>query len=107
MPPHKTENNYSVDYDKLSDMVVSKLKESNRKNRDEEFIQKLVDEMIRHRSPCHNLSGEDVQSIKTFIEDRLKYAKAKGLVKVALAIFILKEVISFIISNLHLPHGFK
>ena len=93
------------DYEKIATLaaqkVVRELHTNRQPNRDDEFIQKLVTAMVEHRSPCHELSPEEVHSLKTFVESRIKYAKAKGLVKIALAIFVIKELYIFILANLH------
>ena len=48
-----------IDYEKLSGMVVKKLGEKNRPDRDDEFLNKLVDKIVEHRSPCHNFDNDE------------------------------------------------
>ena len=90
-----------IDYDKLSSMVVKKLEENNRPERDEEFIQKLVDAMVEHRSPCHKLSMEDVNSLAGIAERDRKFKKGKFLVTWGLTLYVIKSIYDFIILNIH------
>lgn len=90
-----------IDYDKLAGIVVDKLSAKNRPSRDDEFIQKLVDTMVEHRSPCHNLDTEEVTSIKSFIAKEKKLAKGRFLITWGIILYILKSVYDLAIINLH------
>ena len=85
--------------------VASQLKAGNRDKRDEEFIKKITDSfadsLIEHKSPCHELTEEEVVNLKSFVRGRIKYARAMGLVKIGLAIFLAKELYHFLLTNLH------
>ena len=90
-----------IDYDKLAALVVSKLEATGRPERDEEFIQKLVDAMVEHRSPCHKLSIEDVNSLAGIAERDRKFKKGKFLVTWGLILYAGKSIYDFIILNIH------
>ena len=90
-----------IDYDKLSNMVVSKLSDKNRPNRDDAFIKKLVAEMVEHRSPCHNLDDDEVGSIKDFIKKEKSRDKGRFLVTWGIILYILKSVYDLAVANIH------
>ena len=52
------------DQEAIANRVADLLSDKSRAGRDEEFIDKLVDKMVEHRSPCHELDEEQVDSIK-------------------------------------------
>lgn len=90
-----------VDYDKLSSMVVEKLEEKNRPNRDDDFVKKLVSEMVEHRSPCHNLDDDEVGSIKDFIKKEKRRDKGRFLVTWGIILYILKSIYDLAVINIH------
>ena len=90
------------DHEEIANIVVEKLRNERSANRDDEFVKKLVTAMVEHRSPCHNLSDEEVQTLRAFVASRVRFAKSKGLVKAGLVLYVLKEVITFVVSNVHM-----
>lgn len=90
-----------IDYDKLSDMVVDKLKKKDRPERDNEFINKLVSALVKHRSPCHNLDNEEVASVKELIRKERKLAKGRFLITWGIILYVLKSAYDFAIVNIH------
>lgn len=90
-----------IDYDKLSSLVVSKLETKNRPNRDDEFVKKLVSEMIEHRSPCHNLDIKDVASIKEVIKKYKKIDKGIAVISWAVILYLVKSGLEFLAINVH------
>lgn len=90
-----------LDYDKLAEMVVKKLTETNRSSRDDEFIQKLVDTLVEHRSPCHNLDTDEVTSVKALIAREKKLAKGRFLITWSIILYIIKSLYDIVILNIH------
>lgn len=90
-----------IDYEKLSDMMVKKLKEKNRPDRDDEFLNKLVDKIVKHRSPCHNFNGDEVASIKDFIKKEKKRDKGRFLITWGIILYILKDIYDLAVLNIH------
>ena len=90
-----------IDYEKLAGMVVAKLGEKNRPERDEEFLDRLVDKIVEHRSPCHNLDDDEVDSIKTFIAKEKKLAKGRFLITWGIILYVLKSLYDLAIINIH------
>ena len=90
-----------IDYEKLSEMVVDKLSEKDRLNRDDEFIGKLVDAMVAHRSPCHELDEKQVESIKEVIKKAKKLDKGITFISWGLLLYILKTAWDFFAINIH------
>lgn len=90
-----------VDYDKLSSMVVEKLEKKNRPNRDDEFVKKLVNEMVEHRSPCHNLDDDEIGSIKDFIKKEKRRDKGRFFVTWGIILYILKSIYDLAVINIH------
>ena len=90
-----------IDYDKLAERVADKLAEKNRPSRDDDFIKKLVDTLVEHRSPCHNFDNEEVDSIKNFIRKEKKRDKGRFLVTWGIILYIIKSVYDFAILNIH------
>ena len=90
-----------IDYDKLAERVVDKLNEKNRPSRDDEFIKKLVDTLVEHRSPCHNFDNDEVDSIKAFISKEKKLAKGRFLITWGIILYILKSLYDIAIINIH------
>lgn len=90
-----------IDYDKLSGMVVEKLEKKNRPNRDDEFVRKLVDEMVEHRSPCHNLDKKEVESLKEVIKKYKKFDKGFTVVAWGVVLYLIKNGLEFLAINVH------
>ena len=90
-----------IDYDKLSNMVVKKLEEKNRPNRDDEFVKKLVAEMIEHRSPCHNLDKNEVQSIKDVVKKAKRIDKGITFITWGILLYVLKSGLELLAINVH------
>lgn len=90
-----------IDYDKLSDMVVDKLSDKNRPSRDDDFIKKLVNEMVEHRSPCHNLDDKEVDSIKEVIRKAKKLDRGTSFIAWGLLLYILKNIYDLFAVNIH------
>lgn len=90
-----------IDYDKLAGKVVDKLSVKNRPSRDDEFIQKLVDTLVEHRSPCHNFDNDEVDSIKSFIRKEKKRDKGRFLITWGIILYILKSLYDIAIINIH------
>ena len=90
-----------IDYEKLSGMVVKKLGEKNRPDRDDEFLNKLVDKIVEHRSPCHNFDNDEVDSIKEFIRKEKKRDKGRFLITWGIILYILKDIYDFALLNIH------
>lgn len=90
-----------IDYNKLADLVVCKLSDKNRPNRDDDFIKRLVAEMVEHRSPCHNLDNDEVESVKDFIKKEKKRDKGRFLITWGIILYILKGIYDLAIMNIH------
>ena len=90
-----------IDYEKLSGMVVKKLGEKNRPDRDDEFLNKLVDKIVEHRSPCHNFDNDEVDSIKEFIRKEKKRDKGRFLITWGIILYILKDIYDLALLNIH------
>lgn len=90
-----------IDYEKLSGMVVKKLGEKNRPDRDDEFLNKLVDKIVEHRSPCHNFDNDEVDSIKEFIRKEKKRDKGRFLITWGIILYILKDIYDVALLNIH------
>lgn len=90
-----------IDYNKLSDLVVRKLEEKNRPDRDDEFVKKLVSEMVEHRSPCHNLDDKDVESIKSVVKKARRLDKGITYISWALLLYVLKSILEMLAINVH------
>ena len=90
-----------IDYDKLSDMVVDKISEKNRPKRDDEFVKKLVDEMVAHRSPCHELDDKEVESIKDVVKKAKKLDKGITFISWGLLLYILKTAWDFLTIDIN------
>lgn len=90
-----------IDYDKLSDMVVKKLGENDRPDREEELVTKIVDTLVKHRSPCHNLNEQQVESIKEVVKKAKKLDKGITMITWALLLYILKNALELLAINIH------
>ena len=90
-----------IDYNKLSNLVVDKLSEKNRPKRGDEFIEKLVEETLEHRSPCHNFDDEEVTSIKDFIRKEKKRDKGRFFITWGIILYILKSIYDMAVINMH------
>jgi len=77
------------------------LTSKNREYRDDQFIKKLVDEMVEHRSPCHNLDETDVGSIKDVIKKYRKMERGFSMVLWGILLYIAKNIYDLLIVNLH------
>lgn len=89
-----------IDYNKLSDLVVSKLSDKSRPKRDDEFIKKLVSEMIEHRSPCHSLDDKEVESIKEVIKKAKKLDRGISFITWGILLYVLKSAYDLLAINI-------
>ncbi len=89
------------DHDKIASLVVDNLKEQNRPDRDDEFVEKIAEMLIEHRSPCHDLSSDDVDSLKVLIKKYKRLEKGVFLISVAVVIFLIKSAYGWVVSNIH------
>ncbi len=90
-----------IDYNKLSDLVVKKLEAKNRPERDEEFVNKIVNTLVEHRSPCHNLNEQQVESIKEVVKKAKRLDKGITFISWALLLYILKNALELLAINIH------
>lgn len=67
----------------------------------EELLRKLTASLIEHRSPCHDLSKDDMHAIKSMIKSKLRLAKTKGAVKLTVIGLVLREIWLLLKENLH------
>ena len=89
-----------VDYDKLAGMVADKLGATHRPARDDAFIKKLVAEMIEHRSPCHDLTDKEIDTIKNVVKNYRKVDKGVTFIVWGLLLYILKNCYDLLALNL-------
>lgn len=94
-----------IDYEKLSDLVVDKLTKERPARNDEEFAIMLAEKLIEHRSPCHDLSDDEIHTLKNMIQSKMKLARTKGAIKIGVCLLLIKEsyplVLAFIKKNFH------
>ena len=90
-----------IDYERLSDLVVNKLERRSEPDRDKLLIKELVSEMVAHRSPCHNLDEDEVDSVKALISKEKKLAKGRFLITWSIILYILKSLYDIAIINIH------
>lgn len=90
-----------IDYNRISNDVVRKLKETNREKRDAEFIDTLMLRLQEQQTPCHLLSKEEVICLQDLIVERKKLGK--GLAWLALAVLAMwvKDIYNFVSSFIH------
>lgn len=89
------------DEEKIAELVFNKLKAERGERSDEDFAIMLAEKLHEHRSPCHDFTPEDIQCLKKTIKSKIQFAKTKGLVKVGLVLFLLKELFLYAKENLH------
>lgn len=103
------------DYKAIADKVIAKLrdgteifeqgpapgKKHERRFSDDEFIKKLVDEMIKHRSPCHELDDRDIDSLKDVIKHYRKIGKGVAFISWSIILYMLKSLYDILIANIH------
>lgn len=94
-----------IDYEKLSDLVVDKLTNERPARNDEEFAVMLAEKLIEHRSPCHDLSDDEIHTLKNIIQSKMRLAKTKTALKLGVCLILLREsytlACTFIKENLH------
>lgn len=91
-----------IDYNKLSDLIAEKMSTKNGHEVDDEFIKKLVDEMIAHRSPCHELDEKEVESIKNVVKKAKKLDRGIAFITWGIVLYILKWLWDILIVNIHI-----
>ena len=69
--------------------------------RDEDFAVMLAEKLHEHRSPCHDLTEDEIFSVKSIIKKNLRLSKTKTAVNVGVIIFIIREIIIAAKENLH------
>lgn len=67
----------------------------------EDLLKKLTASLIEHRSPCHDLSEDDMHTLKSIIKGKLRLAKTKGAVKLTVIGLVLREIWLILKENLH------
>ena len=89
------------DYDTIANLVVEKLKATNREDRDKEFIQKIVAEMIKHRAPCHDLTEKDITDMRSVIRKAKRFDHGFFWIIITIAGLALKTAWDFLTTNIH------
>jgi hypothetical protein len=101
--------------EKLLEKVVERVVEKLKSDRHETFeqspktmglsndqlLEKFTAELIKHRSPCHDLSKDDIHALKSMIKSKLRLAKTKGALKITVAGLIIREIWLFLKENVH------
>lgn len=82
-----------TDIEKIAELVVEKLKDERETRSDEDFAIMLAEKLHEHRSPCHELTQDEVFSLKNIIKKHLRLAKTKAAIKIGVVLFIIKELI--------------
>ena len=91
------------DHDKIAGLVVEKLKASNREQRDEEFINKLVAKIQEQPAPCSTFSEDDVIVLRDLIVKRKKLGKGLAWLAAAVLLMWVKDFYSLV--SPYLPFG--
>ena len=89
-----------IDYDKLSDLVASKLGQQSRPERDKKFLKQFIDAMVEHRSPCHEFSKEEVDSLQGIADRDKKFKKGKFIVTWGIVLYIAKSFYDLAVQNI-------
>lgn len=89
------------DHEKIASLVVDKLKLENRSERDEVFMKKLAAMLIEHRAPCHDLSKEQVDSLKEVLKKYKRLERGLFWVIVTVSGLMIKKIIDWAGVNLH------
>ena len=89
------------DIERIADLVVAKLKEGRAQRSDEEFAMMLAEALHEHRAPCHDLSDEDVKSLRDIITTAKKFDRGVFWVLITLGSLILKTAWDFFAKNIH------
>lgn len=91
----------SDDHEKIASLVVEKLQADNRPDRDEKFMKKLAAMLIEHRSPCHDITDGDMDTIRGWIDRQKTFNKGKFVIGVSLIVFLMKKLYDFFNTNIH------
>lgn len=90
-----------ADEEKIADLIFQKLKDKRGQRSDEDFAVMLAEKLHEHRSPCHELTQDEVFSVKNIVKKHLRLAKTKAGIKIGVGIFIIREIIIAAKENLH------
>ena len=90
-----------ADEEKIAELVFQKLKADRSPDRDKEFARELAEMLHEHRAPCHDLTDEDVKSLRGVIKTAKKLDRGVFWLFLTLGGLIIKTIYDYLTKNLH------